>query len=152
MRDSFKVLVDWLNTSPEDEHLYLCFIRSVWAAALGAELADRTYPLALEQGCLSVGTATVEWKWHLENLEDALVRLLQEKLNGSPIRKMVFKVQPKLGSPNRRIRERVVATPLPDMPVAITDAEVISDPTLREQFSRTVGRHQWAAQAAPGKE
>ncbi len=62
----------------------------VWAAAVGARIAERTRPIAIESGVLVVRAATSVWASELSLLSDALLARL--RANGVTVRALRFRV------------------------------------------------------------
>src|SRR5580704_10131320 len=62
----------------------------VWAAAVGARIAERTRPLSIENGTLLVRAATSVWASELSMLSDALLARLRAA--GVTVRALRFRV------------------------------------------------------------
>jgi hypothetical protein len=106
----------------------------VWAAAVGARIAERTRPLAIENGVLIVRAATSVWASELSLLSDALIARLHRA--GVNVRALRFRVGP-VEPPERTIEIRTAKVPRPtelDPRVARTIARV-KDDDLRETIA-----------------
>jgi hypothetical protein len=82
----------------------------VWAAAVGARIAERTRPLAIENGVLVVRAATSVWASELQLLSDALVARLRAA--GVAVRALRFRVGT-IEPPDRSIELRTARVPRP---------------------------------------
>ena len=82
----------------------------VWAAAVGARIAERTRPLAIENGVLVVRAATSVWASELQLLSDALVARLRAA--GIGVRALRFRVGT-IEPPDRSIELRTAEGPRP---------------------------------------
>ena len=103
----------------------------VWAAAVGARIAERTRPLAIENGVPVVRAATSVWASELQLLSDALLARLRAA--GVGVRALRFRVGT-IDPPERSTELRVAKVPRPieiDPQVARVIARV-KDDELRE--------------------
>jgi hypothetical protein len=106
----------------------------VWAAAVGARIAERTRPVAIESGVLVVRAATSVWASELSLLSDALIARLRAA--GISVRALRFRVGA-IEPPDRSIELRTAKVPPPtelDPQVARTIARV-KDEELREAIT-----------------
>ncbi len=107
----------------------------VWAAAVGARIAERTRPLAIEDGVLVVRAATSVWASELSLLSDALLaRLRAAGVRVKGLRFRVGTIEP----PERSAALRSAKVPAPvalDPQVARVLARV-EDDELREAIER----------------
>jgi hypothetical protein len=106
----------------------------VWAATVGARIAERTRPLVLEDGVLVVRAATSVWASELSLLSDALVARLRTA--GIAVRALRFRVGT-IEPPDRSLEVRTSKVPAPvdlDPRLARTIARV-GDDELREAIT-----------------
>jgi hypothetical protein len=106
----------------------------VWAAAVGARIAERTLPIAIENGVLVVRAATSVWASELSLLSDALVGRLRAA--GISVRALRFRVGT-IEPPERSSELRTSKVPRPaelDPQVARSIARV-EDAELREAIA-----------------
>jgi hypothetical protein len=106
----------------------------VWAAAVGARIAERTRPMAIEDGVLVVRAATSVWASELSLLSDALLARLRAA--GVTVRALRFRVGT-IEPPERAIELRTSKVPSPvdlDPQVARSIARV-KDDELREAIT-----------------
>ena len=82
----------------------------VWAAAVGARIAERTRPVAIEDGVLLVRAATSVWANELSLLSDALVARLRAA--GVTVRALRFRVGT-IEPPERATELRTAKVPRP---------------------------------------
>lgn len=103
-----------------------------WRAAMGARIADRTRPLALERGVLVVRVATSAWANELQMLAPELVARL--RLRGFAVDNLRFRVGPLeiLERPPERRVSRKVPPPVPLAPELAQKVQQIEDPELRD--------------------
>jgi hypothetical protein len=95
----------------------------VWSAAVGARIAERTRPVAIENGVLVVRTATSVWASELSLLSDALIaRLRRAGISVNALRFRVGTIDP----PERSTELRTSKVPRPI--------------ELEPQIARTIGR------------
>ena len=82
----------------------------VWAAAVGMRIAERTRPMALENGVLVVRAATSVWANELSLLSETLIARLRAA--GVSLRSMRFRVGP-IDPPDRATEVRRAKVPRP---------------------------------------
>ena len=95
----------------------------VWAAAVGARIAERTRPIAIENGVLVVRAATSVWASELSLLSDALIARLRAA-----------------GIGVRALRFRVGTIEPPDHLIEVRTAKVPAPIALEPQVARTIAR------------
>jgi hypothetical protein len=95
----------------------------VWAAAVGARIAERTRPIAIEGGVLVVRTATSVWASELSLLSEALLARL---------RRANVKVN--------ALRFRVGTIEAPERAIELRTTKVPDAIELDPQMTRTIGR------------
>jgi hypothetical protein len=106
----------------------------VWAAAVGARIAERTRPIAVENGVLIVRTATSVWASELSLLSEALLgRLRTAGIKVRGLRFRVGAVEPPEHAAELRTTKVPRAIPL-DPRIARTIAQV-EDVELREAIT-----------------
>jgi len=106
----------------------------VWAAAVGARIAERTRPIAVENGVLVVRTATSVWASELSLLSDALLARLRTA--GIKVRALRFRVGA-VEAPEHLPELRAAKVPRPielDPRIARTIAQ-IEDAELRDAIT-----------------
>jgi hypothetical protein len=123
----------------------------VWAAAVGARIAERTRPMAIEAGgVLIVRAATSVWASELSLLSDALIARLRKA--GVSVRALRFRVGP-IEPAERSIELRTTKVPRPvelDSQVARVIARV-KDDELREAIANAARTNlAWQAFNAEG--
>lgn len=122
----------------------------VWAAAVGARIAERTMPIAVEGGVLVVRAATSVWASELSLLSDALLARLRKA--GVSVRALRFRVGTVV-PPDRSIELRTTKVPGPatlDARLAQT-LTVVEDDELREAITRAARANlAWQAFNASG--
>ena len=106
----------------------------VWAAAVGGRIAERTKPIAIEDGVLLIRAATSAWASELSLLSDALLTRLRQ--HGVKARALRFRVGP-IDPPERatEIRRTRVPTPVPLEPDLARVIARVEDPELREAIT-----------------
>ncbi len=124
----------------------------VWAAAVGARIAERTMPIAVEAGVLVVRAATSVWASELSLLSDALLARLRKA--GVSVRALRFRVGT-IEPPDRSIELRTTKVPRPgplDPAIARTIDE-IEDAELREAITSAARANlAWQAFNASGSD
>jgi hypothetical protein len=122
----------------------------VWAAAVGARIAERTHPVAVENGVLIVRAATSVWASELSLLSDALLARLRTA--GVKVRALRFRVgavEPPEHLPELRATRVPPPTEL-DPRIARTIAR-IEDEELRDAITRAARANlAWQAFNASG--
>jgi hypothetical protein len=122
----------------------------VWAAAVGARIAERTMPIAVEGGVLVVRAATSVWASELSLLSDALLARLRKA--GVSVRALRFRVGTVV-PPDRSSELRTTKVPGPatlDARLAQT-LTVVEDDELREAITRAARANlAWQAFNASG--
>lgn len=107
----------------------------VWRAAVGARVAERSKPIALERGVLVVRVATSVWANELSLLaEPILARLRVQHIAVSELRFRVGPIEPPARPPQRRVSRAVPA------PAALPDElgrllRTVEDAELRETIA-----------------
>ena len=125
-----------------------------WRAAVGARIADRARPIALERGVLVVKVVTSVWANELSMLAPQIIKKLAESApNGSPgveVKSLRFRVGPLdviEGIPQRR-DYRQIPPPVPLAPELERSLARIEDEELRSMIERAA-RANLAWQTAP---
>jgi predicted nucleic acid-binding Zn ribbon protein len=107
----------------------------VWAAAVGARIADRAKPVILERGVLTVRVATSVWANELSLLQESLIaRLRNAGVEVKELRFRVGEIEPPARPPERR-GSRAVPPPAPlprDLAVLLSRIE---DKDLKEAIA-----------------
>jgi hypothetical protein len=103
----------------------------VWAAAVGARIAERTRPMTIEGGVLIVRAATSVWASELSLLSDALIARLRKA--GVSVRALRFRVGP-IEPAERAIELRTTKVPRPTEldPQMTRTISRVKDDELRE--------------------
>ncbi len=121
----------------------------VWAAAVGARIAERTRPLGIEGGVLLVRAATSVWANELTLLVDTLVARLRSA--GVALSGMRFRVGP-IDPPDRAVEVRRATVPRPQpLDGKLTRAiDRIEDLELREAITEAAKTNlAWQAARVP---
>lgn len=124
----------------------------LWREAVGARIAERAYPVSLEDGVLLLRVATSVWANELWLLADEVTARLRER--GVDARELRFRVgamPPIDRPPERRIARTVPAVKKVPEEVARVLAEV-SDPALRQAIESAAAANlawQTVVRAAP---
>jgi hypothetical protein len=121
----------------------------VWAAAVGARIAERTRPIGIENGVLLVRAATSVWASELTLLADTLLTRLRSA--GVALTGMRFRVGP-IDPPDRAVTVRRTTVPRPQpLDGRLTRAiGRIEDPELREAITEAAKTNlAWQAAREP---
>jgi hypothetical protein len=123
----------------------------VWAAAVGARIAERTRPIAIENGVLVVRAATSVWASELSLLSEPLIARLRAA--GIGVRALRFRVGT-IEPPDQAAEVRTAKVPPPivlEGKVARTIARV-KDDELRDLITRAASTNlAWQAFNAEGQ-
>jgi len=130
-----------LFPTPERASLVLA---AAWPRAVGAELARRTEPVALEGDCLWVRVPDARWRKVLHRMRGDLRHRLRRALGDMAPARLAFVIGPvaEPGGPAAAPELAAPETPpeaLSEMLVAA--AESIPDPELRSRFLATSARY-----------
>jgi hypothetical protein len=123
----------------------------VWAAAVGARIAERTRPIAVEGGVLIVRAATSVWANELSLLEEAL--LARVRAAGVSVRHIRFRVGP-VDPPERapEVRAAKVPAPVPLDARLARAIDAVADDELREVIAGAARANlAWRAFQDPGE-
>jgi hypothetical protein len=124
----------------------------VWAAAVGARIAERTRPIAIENGVLVVRAATSVWASELSLLSEPLIARLRAA--GIGVRALRFRVGT-IDPPDQAVEARTAKVPAPialDGKVARSIARV-KDDELRDLITQAASTNlAWQAFNAEGKD
>jgi predicted nucleic acid-binding Zn ribbon protein len=108
----------------------------VWRDAVGARIADRARPVAMERGVLLVRVATSVWAHELSLLSTTILARLRERgVETTELRFRVGAIDPPERPPERVVSRAVPASaPLPpELANALAD---VADGELRESIAR----------------
>jgi len=100
----------------------------VWTAAMGPRIAERSRPIALERGVLTVRVATSVWASELSLLAPSLIaRLRDEGLRVNELRFRVGPIDPPARPPERRTSRAIPAPARLPRELAAAIARVADD-------------------------
>jgi predicted nucleic acid-binding Zn ribbon protein len=106
-----------------------------WRDAVGARIADRSVPVTLERGVLTVRAATSVWANELQLLQDTIkLRLREQRIAVDELRFRVGPVDPAPRPPERRT-SRAVPSPAPLTPDLAAALRKVDDKELRESIA-----------------
>jgi hypothetical protein len=122
----------------------------IWKAAVGARIADRSRPMALERGVLTIRAATSVWANELQLLSEPIRERLRERgVRVDELRFRVGAIDPPPRPPERR-HTRVVPAPAALPGEIARSLEAVDDLELRETLEAAARANlAWQESAPP---